>query len=176
MHNWWSTISWRRVYTHVIIISALVGDEYKGIVSEVNSKLEETKGSKFVTVNFENEIILLLRNYKHCYRIVFLIKIRTAITSLVAMFSYLYNKLYSFVRVFLAISSLYLLLVKRNKRLSLWVVFVFFFLCCMKSKKLMKECFEKPLKKGLCDTHSLSLTNSTTPKIRGLYSGITFIL
>jgi hypothetical protein len=49
----------------------------------------------------------------------------------------------------------------------------------MKSKKLMKAFFEKPQKKeekGLCDTHSLPPTNSTTPKIRGLYSGITFIL
>jgi hypothetical protein len=55
-------------------------------------------------------------------------------------------------------------------------VFVFIFLRCLKSKRLMmKEFFEEPQKKGkkgLCDTHSHSPTNSTTPEIRGLCSGI----
>lgn len=132
------------VYTHVTFTSGLAGDESKRIVSEANSKLEEAKGSKFVVVYFEGESILLLRNYEHRYRIVFLISIRTAITFLVTMFSYLCNKLYSFVWVFPTISPLYRLLVKWSKCLSLRVVFVFVFLCCTKSKKLMKEFFEKP--------------------------------
>jgi hypothetical protein len=125
-------------YIHVIFTSALVGDESKRIVSEVNSKLEEAKGSKFVTVIFEEEKILLLRNYKHCYRIVFLIEIRTVITFLVTMFSYLYNKLYSFVWVFLAISSLYRLL-EKWEQVPLFVSCVCFRLSLLREKQKVDE-------------------------------------
>jgi hypothetical protein len=45
-----------------------------------------------------------------------------------------------------------------------------------KKKKKKKKEEEEEKEKCLCDTHSLLPTKSTTSKIRGLYSGITFIL
>jgi hypothetical protein len=40
---------------NLIFTSAVGAEESKRIVSEVNSELEKSKGSKFVTVNFVEE-------------------------------------------------------------------------------------------------------------------------